>query len=42
VVIEVGCGTGRALAALRQAVGPHGTVIAVDLTPEMLRHAASP
>jgi SAM-dependent methyltransferase len=39
VVIDVGCGTGRALPALRQAVGPHGSVIAVDLTPEMLRHA---
>jgi SAM-dependent methyltransferase len=39
VVIDVGCGTGRALPALRQAVGPHGTVIAVDLTPEMLRQA---
>ena len=38
-VIDVGCGTGRALPALRQAVGPGGTVIAVDLTPEMLRHA---
>ncbi len=39
VVIDVGCGTGRALPALRQAVGPHGAVMAVDLTPEMLRHA---
>jgi SAM-dependent methyltransferase len=39
VVIDVGCGTGRALPALRQAVAPHGTVIAVDLTPEMLRQA---
>jgi len=39
VVIDVGCGTGRALPALRQAVGSHGTVIAVDLTPEMLRQA---
>ena len=39
VVIDVGCGTGRALPALRQAVGSDGTVIAVDLTPEMLRHA---
>jgi SAM-dependent methyltransferase len=37
--IDVGCGTGRALPALRQAVGPDGTVIAVDLTPEMLRCA---
>ena len=36
VVIDVGCGTGRALPALRQAVGPHGAVIAIDLTPEML------
>lgn len=39
VVIDVGCGTGRALPALRQAVGPHGAVIALDLTPEMLTHA---
>jgi len=38
-VIDVGCGNGRALPALRQAVGAGGTVIAVDLTPEMLRHA---
>jgi len=39
VVIDVGCGTGRALPVLRQAVGRYGTVIAVDLTPEMLRQA---
>ena len=39
VVLDVGCGTGRALPALRQAVGPHGKVIAVDLTPEMLQQA---
>ncbi|HET9081942.1 MAG TPA: class I SAM-dependent methyltransferase [Trebonia sp.] len=36
VVIDVGCGTGRALPPLREAVGPAGTVIAVDVTPEML------
>jgi SAM-dependent methyltransferase len=36
VVIDVGCGTGRALAPLRDAVGPAGTVIAFDVTPEML------
>jgi SAM-dependent methyltransferase len=36
VVIDVGCGTGRALPPLREAVGPAGTVIALDVTPEML------
>jgi ubiquinone/menaquinone biosynthesis C-methylase UbiE len=39
VVLDIGCGTGRALPTLREAVGPHGTVIAADLTPEMLRQA---
>jgi ubiquinone/menaquinone biosynthesis C-methylase UbiE len=39
VAIDVGCGTGRALPALRQAVGPDGAVIAADLTPEMLAQA---
>jgi SAM-dependent methyltransferase len=41
VVIDVGCGTGRALPALRQAVGPHGSVIAADLTPAMLAKACA-
>ncbi|WP_030742635.1 class I SAM-dependent methyltransferase [Streptomyces sp. NRRL F-5135] len=38
-VLDAGCGTGRALPALREAVGPRGTVLGVDLTPEMLRAA---
>jgi SAM-dependent methyltransferase len=38
-VADVGCGTGRALPALRQAVGPHGAVLAIDVTPEMLGEA---
>ncbi|MFI1963386.1 class I SAM-dependent methyltransferase [Streptomyces pathocidini] len=39
-VLDAGCGTGRALPPLREAVGPGGTVLGVDLTPEMLRAAA--
>jgi len=35
-VLDVGCGTGRALPALRNAVGPTGIVIGADITPEML------
>jgi SAM-dependent methyltransferase len=38
-VIDVGCGTGRALTPLREAVGPRGVVIALDVTPEMLNAA---
>jgi SAM-dependent methyltransferase len=39
VVVDIGCGTGRALPALREAVGPQGTVIGLDLTPQMLAEA---
>lgn len=38
-VLDAGCGTGRALPALREAVGPSGIVLGVDLTPAMLEAA---
>lgn len=38
-VLDAGCGTGRALAPLRTAVGPSGVVLGVDLTPAMLEAA---
>uniref|UniRef100_A0AAU2VHA5 Class I SAM-dependent methyltransferase n=1 Tax=Streptomyces sp. NBC_00008 TaxID=2903610 RepID=A0AAU2VHA5_9ACTN len=40
VVLDAGCGTGRALPALRSAVGPRGTVLGADLTAAMLEAAA--
>ncbi|MGE9696470.1 class I SAM-dependent methyltransferase [Streptomyces sp. NRRL F-5630] len=40
-VLDAGCGTGRALAPLRERVGPGGTVVGVDLTPQMLGEAAA-
>lgn len=39
-VLDAGCGTGRALPALRAVVGPGGTVLGADLTPAMLEEAA--
>jgi SAM-dependent methyltransferase len=38
-VVEMGCGTGANLAYLREAVGPTGTVVGVDLTRPMLERA---
>jgi SAM-dependent methyltransferase len=38
-VLDAGCGTGRALAPLRAAVGPSGAVLGADLTPAMLEAA---
>ena len=39
VVVDVGCGTGRALPALRAAAGSGGRVIGLDATVEMLAAA---
>ncbi|MGA4860164.1 class I SAM-dependent methyltransferase [Streptomyces koyangensis] len=38
-VLDAGCGTGRALPALRAAVGAAGTVLGADLTEAMLAEA---
>lgn len=38
-VADIACGTGRALPELRAAVGPQGTVVGLDVTPEMLGEA---
>jgi len=40
LIVDLGCGTGRALPALRRVAGPHATIIGVDVTPEMLAAAA--
>jgi ubiquinone/menaquinone biosynthesis C-methylase UbiE len=37
--LDLGCGTGRALTALRAAVGPSGRVVGLDATHEMLAEA---
>jgi SAM-dependent methyltransferase len=41
VAADVGCGTGRALPALRDAVGPDGIVVGLELTPQMLAEATA-
>ncbi|WP_227131489.1 class I SAM-dependent methyltransferase [Halorubellus salinus] len=38
-VVDLGCGTGANLPYLREAVGPTGTVVGVDLTAGMLARA---
>ena len=38
-VLDVGCGTGRALLLMREVVGAEGLVVGVDATPEMLLEA---
>lgn len=39
VGLDCGCGTGYATAKLATAVGPHGRVISIDLTPAMIEKA---
>jgi len=39
VAVDVGCGTGARYPALRRTIGPQGTLIAIDVTPEMLLQA---
>src|SRR3990172_2677403 len=39
-VVEISCGTGLNFPLLRQAVGPRGKIIGVDLTDAMLAQAA--
>jgi SAM-dependent methyltransferase len=36
VVVDLGCGTGRALPALRAVAGPDAIVVGIDVTREML------
>jgi SAM-dependent methyltransferase len=39
IALDAACGTGRALPVLKRAVGSAGTVIGLDITPEMLTEA---
>lgn len=39
VVLDVGCGTGLCFASLLDRVGPHGTVVGIDASPEMVQVA---
>ncbi|MEU6621610.1 class I SAM-dependent methyltransferase [Streptomyces litmocidini] len=40
LALDLGCGTGRAMPALRRQVGPAGQVVGIDVTPAMLASAA--
>ncbi|MFD5489963.1 methyltransferase domain-containing protein [Streptomyces virginiae] len=40
VAVDLGCGTGRAMPALREQVGAGGRVLGIDVTPAMLAAAA--
>jgi SAM-dependent methyltransferase len=38
-VLDVGCGTGLSFAPLREGIGPHGHIVGIELSPEMLAKA---
>jgi ubiquinone/menaquinone biosynthesis C-methylase UbiE len=38
-VIDVACGTGLTFALIEEHIGPDGSLIGIDLSPEMLSHA---
>ena len=38
-VLDVACGTGLSLSLLREAVGPAGPVVGVEVSPDMIRFA---
>jgi demethylmenaquinone methyltransferase/2-methoxy-6-polyprenyl-1,4-benzoquinol methylase len=38
-VLDVACGTGLSLPLLREAVGPDGQVVGVEMSPDMMRRA---
>lgn len=40
VAVDAGCGSGRALAPMRDAVGSQGAVLGIDATPAMLHEAS--
>ncbi|MCE5288368.1 MAG: methyltransferase domain-containing protein [Nocardiaceae bacterium] len=35
-VIDVGCGTGLSFAAIEERIGPHGRLVGIELSPDML------
>ena len=41
IVLDVGCGTGSQAIAAKRRVGPEGTVIGIDASPEMIERARS-
>jgi SAM-dependent methyltransferase len=38
-VLDVGCGTGLSLALLEQRIGPHGRIVGIEQSPQMLAQA---